>query len=112
MRKVKTITVRLEEEEHEKLLSFAKKQKLSVNNIIRKAIELNFNFKTQDVIKGSQFLTATPVGQGERQAEKKALLHVGFESLFILRELGLAHSEELVKSARERARQKVDEVMG
>lgn len=112
MKKTKTITLRLDEEEHEKLMDFAKKQKLSVNNIVRKAIALNFNFKTKDVVKTSEFLTTLTSETRENSPAEKAMLYASIEALVILRELAKKEDSDWVKNAQEIARRKVDELMG
>lgn len=110
MEEMKKITFRVSENDHERLRIFATKQGLSVNTLLKKAIQLNFNFKTQDVIKTLPFLTAASSENPENSAVEKATLYASIEALVILRELAKKEPGDLVKSAKEIASQKVAEL--
>lgn len=103
MENLKKITLRLTENEHKKLTGFAKKQKLSVNNIVRKAIECNFNLNTKEMFSPQGFLS---MSQPKVSTEvDKVMLHAVLEILMIMR--GTAPSDVVSKS-QEIARTKVE----
>jgi hypothetical protein len=110
MKITKTITLRLDEDEYEKLVRFAKKQKLSINNIVKKAIQLNFNFKTQDVVKTTSFLIDDFTVKKDTSMVEKTILYASIESLAILREIAKKEGDDLGRVAKEIAKQKVSEL--
>jgi len=110
MEEMKKITFRVSKNDHERLRVFATKQGLSVNTLLKKAIQLNFNFKTQDVIKTVPFLTATSSDNSENSAVEKATLYASIEALVILREVAKKEGGDLLRNAKEIAAQKVAEL--
>lgn len=111
MDETKKITFRVSKSEHEKLKSFAMKQGLSINTLLKKAIQQNFNFKTQDIVKVVNLSDSDNVQDHAFLMNRNYLMQATFESLFILRAIGRERSEELVKNAHALAKQKISELL-